>query len=74
VTDAQRGQCLGGTKPNDRCVSTIPTACQDEWAGLVADDGDSFTIPAQSSVMIYVSRYFDATTDTQFQLTVRTEP
>ncbi len=82
-TDAERLACAPGTWASDMCVSSIPTACLDDLAGLVADDSGSVStdavdrsvvVPANGAITVYVSTYFPRSNDGSVQLNVRTEP
>ncbi|MFO0676491.1 MAG: hypothetical protein U0169_08155 [Polyangiaceae bacterium] len=78
TTNAQRLQCLSGTPVSDRCsATTVPTACANDYAGIVVGDGASqgITIPGLGSVTVYVADYFGTQpNDQSFVLSVRTEP
>jgi len=81
-TDAERLACAPGTWSVDTCVSAIPTACADDFAGFVTDDSvenlagvdHSIVVPANGTITVYVASYFPRSADSTVQLNVRAEP
>lgn len=76
MSDAERFACL--VYVSDECSSTTDAPCKSPWSGLTLGAGHAVTIPANGSVLAYVSVYTatpygDTLTSGDYQINVRTE-